>query len=295
MANEQTEKKYELISGDWVEVIDILHHKHVLYRIRAIKDFDDVKAGDYGGYIESENNLSHEGSAWVYSDAVRIDKNAKLWGHALLCESAKMYHSAEVCDYAIVSGNTKIYEDAKIHGKATVTGNCYIHEISEICENSTIEGNHINIHGRTVIGGTSHIEGTDIEIYGETTMFGNTIISGTDIVILDTDISGAANIRDKAYICSNNDFISITNMGSERDVLTSYLTVDYVVMMSLLEFVGTYDEFLEYVRKNYEYTQFYTEFTSFAEVIKQRFTENRKYKLKGGAYGNINAIIKTTL
>ena len=31
-----------------------------LYRIKALKDFADVKAGDLGGYIEDYRNLSHD-------------------------------------------------------------------------------------------------------------------------------------------------------------------------------------------------------------------------------------------
>ena len=37
----------------------------VLHRIRALEDFGRVKAGDLGGYIQSEDNLSHEGDCWV--------------------------------------------------------------------------------------------------------------------------------------------------------------------------------------------------------------------------------------
>ena len=37
-----------------------------LHRIRAVRDFCDVKAGDLGGWVESETNLSHVGDAWVY-------------------------------------------------------------------------------------------------------------------------------------------------------------------------------------------------------------------------------------
>ena len=40
-----------------------------LYRIQALRDFGDVKEGEFGGWIESEKNLSHEGSAWIYGDA----------------------------------------------------------------------------------------------------------------------------------------------------------------------------------------------------------------------------------
>ncbi|MBB4077294.1 hypothetical protein GGR08_001625, partial [Bartonella fuyuanensis] len=31
---------------------------------QALKDFDDIKAGDLGGFIEKEVNLSHDGNCW---------------------------------------------------------------------------------------------------------------------------------------------------------------------------------------------------------------------------------------
>ena len=40
-----------------------------LYRIQALRDFGDVKEGEFGGWIESEKNLSHEGNTWVSGDA----------------------------------------------------------------------------------------------------------------------------------------------------------------------------------------------------------------------------------
>ena len=38
-------------------------------RIRALIDFGNVKKGELGGFIEKEENLSHENNAWVYDDA----------------------------------------------------------------------------------------------------------------------------------------------------------------------------------------------------------------------------------
>ena len=35
----------------------------------ACKDFGNIKKGDFGGYVESEKNLSHEGNCWVYDGA----------------------------------------------------------------------------------------------------------------------------------------------------------------------------------------------------------------------------------
>ena len=55
-----------------------------LYRIKATKDFADVKAGDTGGFIESVNNLSQDGDAWVYGYA-EVYGNAKVYGDAKVC------------------------------------------------------------------------------------------------------------------------------------------------------------------------------------------------------------------
>lgn len=38
-----------------------------LYRIQALRDFADVKAGDLGGFLEFEHLLSQQGTCWVYS------------------------------------------------------------------------------------------------------------------------------------------------------------------------------------------------------------------------------------
>lgn len=78
----------------------------VLCRIRALKDFGDVKAGELGGYIEKEENLSQEGNAWVYGNAWVCD-NAKVYGNAWVYGDAKVYGDAEVygnADYATVKG-----------------------------------------------------------------------------------------------------------------------------------------------------------------------------------------------
>ena len=40
-----------------------------LHRIRALISFDDVAEGDLGGFIEKEENLSHDGDACVCGNA----------------------------------------------------------------------------------------------------------------------------------------------------------------------------------------------------------------------------------
>lgn len=63
-----TTKKYRL-TGEKSE-----YDESVIFRIQALKDFGDVKAGDLGGWVESEDNLSHEGDCWIYDDAKAIPR-----------------------------------------------------------------------------------------------------------------------------------------------------------------------------------------------------------------------------
>lgn len=84
------EKKYRLTeeTKEWCG--------RTLHRIEALKDFGDVKAGDKGGWIAKEENLSHQGDAWVYGEA-RVSDSACVSG------SARVSGSAWVCDWARVS------------------------------------------------------------------------------------------------------------------------------------------------------------------------------------------------
>lgn len=70
-------KKYEL-TGE-----TIVHLGHTLHRIRALISFNDVQAGDLGGWIETESNLAQDGNAWVYGNAqVYGDEKWMIFGPA---------------------------------------------------------------------------------------------------------------------------------------------------------------------------------------------------------------------
>ena len=68
-------KKYELTSDTKIVF------GHILYRIKALSSFGCVSAGDLGGFLESEKNLSQNGDAWVYGDA-EVYGNARVYGNA---------------------------------------------------------------------------------------------------------------------------------------------------------------------------------------------------------------------
>lgn len=57
------------------------------YRVKALRDFNDVKKGDIGGYIHSENNLSQLDDCWIYDNAV-VSDNANIRGEVCICGDA---------------------------------------------------------------------------------------------------------------------------------------------------------------------------------------------------------------
>ena len=71
-------RKYEF-TGEIMECMG-----RTLHRIRAVRDFGEVKAGDLGGWIETESNLSNDGNAWVCG-------NAMVYGDAMVCGDARVY------------------------------------------------------------------------------------------------------------------------------------------------------------------------------------------------------------
>lgn len=105
-----------------------------LHRIRALVDIPEheVRQGNLGGFIESEKNLSHEGSCWVgqharvYDDAI-VSDNACVFGYANVYDNATVhgeayvYDNAHICGHANVYGKIKIYDDAIVCGTANVS------------------------------------------------------------------------------------------------------------------------------------------------------------------------------
>ena len=118
-------KKYELTDAK----IDIFGH--ILHRIEACRSFSNIRAGDLGGYIESEANLSHVGNCWVSGNARVFSKacvfeNAQISGKACVFENAQISGNAWVYGTARVFGNAWVYEGAGVYGDAWVCGSALV-------------------------------------------------------------------------------------------------------------------------------------------------------------------------
>lgn len=129
-------KKYEFTD----ETITI--NGIILHRIKAVIDFDrfGVKAGDLGGFIETEANLSHDGNAWVYGDAL-VYGNALVSENAWVFPDALVYGNANVSGNARVSGNALVSGNAKVSGDARVSGNAWVSENAKVFGDAWVYGN----------------------------------------------------------------------------------------------------------------------------------------------------------
>lgn len=111
-----------------------------LYQIKALKDFGDVKAGDLGGYIEKEENLSQDGIAWVFDNACAYD-NARVACNAYVCGNAYVYDNAQIYDGARIYDNVCVYGNAYVYGDAKVFGNACVCDNVEVFDNARVLGN----------------------------------------------------------------------------------------------------------------------------------------------------------
>ena len=163
-------KKYEL------EESTIRYEGRILHRIRALRDFGNVKKGDLGGFVESESNLSHEGTCWIYGNAkvfnkARVSDNATIHGdtivkdRALVCnnadifadsritirdsaiveDEAKVYGNIIIGDYATIKGRSRVIDNASIYGNAVIRDNAIVKGESEICGNAVLKDNKVLI------------------------------------------------------------------------------------------------------------------------------------------------------
>ena len=192
-------KKYKLTK----EYIFLFGKK--LYRIKALKDFANVRKGDKGGFVESEANLSQEGDCWVYGnskifdiaqvcDYARVYGNVLVYGNAIIANNAQIYNNArihnnaKIYDHAIVYGNALVSGNAQVFGKAFVSGNAWSFDNAKIYDNAGITDN--------------------VEICGDAQIYGN------------VKSCGNAEIKSDAKVKNTSDYIVFKNWWSSGRYFT---------------------------------------------------------------------------
>lgn len=186
--------KYELLLDDSITL-----DGHILYRIRALRSFGNVKKGDIGGYIEGERNLVHYGTAWIFNNAC-VYEFARVHDNAIILDDAHVYGHSKIYNESIVKDHAKIYDYAEIYHNSVISDQSCVYEFAKVFDYAKIE-NHSQVKGEAQINGYS-------------------IVCDSAIVTGNADLSGCTIISNDAVVSSNNDYFVFKNSWSSFTWLT---------------------------------------------------------------------------
>ena len=205
------ERKYELTN-------ESMEFKgHTLHRIKALVDFSGFTKGTLGGWIESEDNLSHEGACWIHDES-------KVFGNARVRKSAQIMDNSVICEDAVISGDAVVGENSRVSGDAY------------ICDNANIYGSSI-VSGHPIIGNSSRIL--------------NSIVSCEFL-----DFMGLSICLDDAKILDSSDYISFTGFGSINRTTYMFRGQDGRIKVKCGCFRGTLKEFEHEIKHTIEWKPF---------------------------------------
>lgn len=187
---EVSEKKYEL-----TDETKTLSDGTVLHRIRAVKDFSipcgiNVRSGDLGGFVGTEDNLSHYDSAWVFDGACVYDR-ARVYDDAFVYDEARVYGKAFIGNTAEVCGKACVYDSVCVFEKAFVNGNA-------------------KVYGNAVVRGSAEVCGS-AEVYDLALVFGNARVCGSAKVCGSAEVCGEARICGDAVVNDSHDYTVFKN------------------------------------------------------------------------------------
>lgn len=218
--------------------------ERTLYQIQALVDIPQfhIKKGELGGYIEREENLSHEGAAWIRLHS-KVYENAKVYGDACVA-GAEVFGNAEIFDNAetwaelsqfgegggMICGNAKIYGNAQIN----TGGRLYICDEVEIFGESCISSWHSRFSdkqfsGKVKIGGESRIFTDRIEATDNVQIFDSEIYAydlrlQDNVALLGGRIEGKPTLKgnvqvlDKALIAGNAHISGNSRIGGDTEI-----------------------------------------------------------------------------
>lgn len=118
-----SQKKYE--------ITEITHPKYPwLHRIRARCQVNEqVGPGALGGYVQTEDNLSQDGTCWIYDQAICCEE-------AVVEDDGRMFDGAVARGSALISGDTRMFERAVAEGNSSFFS-------GELKEDARLSGNAV--------------------------------------------------------------------------------------------------------------------------------------------------------
>lgn len=260
-----TNKKYKMLKND-----TIIYKGVKLYRIQALKSFNDVEKGDLGGYIQSHKNLSHDGDCWVYDSAkvfneaivednAQIHNQAMIYGSALVADNAEIFNNVKIFKLAKVFGDAKIYHNVRIYGSAIICDHATLYDYAEVFNDAMVY-NDATIADRAKICNNAKVRHYAL-------VYDNAIISNA------ADVHGMAVIAHNARIDNNRKYISIDNVGSRNDTVTFYIS-DNEIFVKTGCFRDTLKEFKKAVKSTHEGSIYEKEYNACINLAETKLLNN---------------------
>lgn len=227
-------KKYEFTEDTKV------YNGRTLHRIKTLIDLPYAKAGELGGWIESERNLSHDGNCFVYDEAIacdtsRVNDCARLQDNAIIQDSAIIMGHAVISDNAIICDTSWVGDFAKVLGNAIVSDKSCVYDFAKVLDNAQIReiasiSDFAVVRGNAIVRGTALVFENAI-IRGESCVFENAIVGG-DAFVMDSamvggnvsvrgrvDVKGDTFLSEDAVVTNPSDFVTFCGL-LVRDTIT---------------------------------------------------------------------------
>ena len=269
-------KKYELIK----ESKDYFLGRE-MFRIRALKDFGNVKAGDIGGWVCSYNNLSQEGNCWIYDNAECLD-NARIFDNAMMFDDAIMFGNSVMYDNAVMLNNSIMYDNSKMFNKAKMFDNSIMCNNAEMCGNATMYDSSIMYDNSKMFNNSKMYDEARMYdnalMFNDSKMFGNSKMYNNakmfDYAILDKD--------KLLYGSINKSYKKIFQYHCEKRLITAILTEVNEILYSVGCKIGmTKEEFIDRIYNDckikgkgleeYPHRQEYLDIIDIAESYLRKF------------------------
>ena len=208
-------------------------------RIKALRDFGNVKEGTIGGFVEADDNLSHDGLCWIADDAMAL-------GWSRITRDAQLRDRARICDWAVITDRCVVCDDARLRDSVFAYDDTVIGAQSILAEVVTVYGNAVircqprfsisgktrlpNLKGQAIIRDDARFEGS-IAIQDYVIVEDHAIVRGYARLLGKTRIGGNAIIEGRATISEEAMILRNAKIGGRTKISGRTLVLGDVAVL----------------------------------------------------------------
>lgn len=157
-----------------------------------------IKAGEVGGIVEKEENLSQEGNCWIFPEA-SVFNDARVEDNAILIAKGRMDGKARIRGSAIVGGHVR--GNAVVQDNATVESYCGVWNNAVVKDNAIL-ANHAVIRDNATAAHYSILKGHTV-VQDNAIIDGNAMADGYSTICNNAHVCGFAVVKDYSVIKDN--------------------------------------------------------------------------------------------